>query len=157
MGEWIDCIKCYWHASLSKLAALNSYANLPVQRIPRNANACYDVYKHFLRDNCNSSRNRSAGRCWDGTFEREGYVMCIAECICCRCKDENGDLLYLVRWGDWRKFDPSWITCEDLIHQIKSEYIYLLLTFDDRAESFTWVAYFWWLCRKLYLSRRLLW
>jgi len=63
--------------------------------------------------------------------------MRIAECICCRCEDDNGNLLYLVRWGDWRKFDPSWITREELIHQIKSEYIYLLLTFDDHAASFT--------------------
>jgi len=122
---------------LSKISALNSYADLPVQHILCNANTCYNVYKRFLRDNCNSSRNRSAGHHWDGTFEREGYVMHIAECICCHCKDENGNLLYLVHWGDWRKFDPSWITCEDLIHQIKSEYIYLLLTFDDCAESFT--------------------
>jgi len=42
-----------------------------------------------------------------------------------------------VGWGDWRKNDPSWISCQDFICQIKGEYIQLLIDFDADVHRFT--------------------
>jgi len=63
--------------------------------------------------------------------------MQVAEYICCHCTIDNGEFLYLVGRGDWRKNDPSWISCQDLIHQIKGEYIHLLIDFDADVHHFT--------------------
>jgi len=63
--------------------------------------------------------------------------MWVAEYICCHCTIDNGEFLYLVGWGDWRKNDPSWISHQDLIHQIKGEYIQLLIDFDTDVHHFT--------------------
>jgi len=63
--------------------------------------------------------------------------MRVAECIRCHCTIDNGEFLYLVGWGDWRKNDPSWISRQDFIRQIKGEYIQLLIDFDADVNHFT--------------------
>jgi len=85
---------------LSEVSALDSLAGLQAKIIWREANASYDSYKLFFQNNYNSARNQRAGNCWDGTFERGGCIMQVAECILCHCTIDNGEFLYLVGWGD---------------------------------------------------------
>jgi len=122
---------------LSKVSALVSLAGLQAKSISCEANASYNSYKLFLQNNCNSARNQIAGNHWYGTFERGGCIMQVAEYICCHCTIDNGEFLYLVVCGDWRKNNPSWISCQDLICQIKGEYIQLLIDFDADVHHFT--------------------
>jgi len=126
---------------LSKVSWLDSLAGLQAKSIQCEANACYDTDKLFLQSNCNSASNRTTGNHWDGTFKRCGYVMQIAEYLFCHCTIDNGESLYLVGWGEWRKKDPSWVFHEELIRQIKGEYIYLLMDFDNDVVRFmSWTS-----------------
>jgi len=63
--------------------------------------------------------------------------MWVTEYIHCHCTIHNGEFLYLVGSGDWRKNDPSWVSHEEFLCQIKGEYIYLLIDFDADVHHFT--------------------
>jgi len=104
---------------LLKVSVLDCLVGIQAKSIWRETNACYDTYKLFLQNNCNSARNQRARNCRDGTFKRGGCIKQIAEYICCHCTIDNGEFLYLVGWGDWRKNDSSWISHQDLIHCIR--------------------------------------
>jgi len=122
---------------LLKVSVLDSLAGIQAKIIRHEAKASSDTYKLFLQNNSNSETNQRDRNHWDGTFERGGCIMWITEYICCHCTIDNGEFLYLVDWGDWRKNDPSWVSHEELIRQIKGEYIYHLIDFDDDVCHFT--------------------
>jgi len=88
------------------------------------------VYVNFLRVNSNTRRNRAIGHCWDGTYNRDGYIMRLAEFIMCRCLLENGTYVYLIQWADWRRKIPTWITRYELMQQLTDECIDLIYEFD---------------------------
>jgi len=124
----ISCCFGKYHSpkSLRKIKAFDQLASITLVKIPCNANRCFDVYINFLRVNSNTCHSHVIGHHWDDTYFKDCYIMRLAESIMCRYLLDNDNYTYLIRWANWQRNNPTWISQFDLMQQLKDECVDLI-------------------------------
>jgi len=96
------------HKSLDLLNHDNAIASIPLTD-----NTNYELYTEFMNKFLLSNQEASTPQ-WDGRDFYKGWCMRIVWRIICCAKFPDKNYYYLVEWGNWIHFKPTWMDREEL-------------------------------------------